>query len=196
MIADCTAVILAGGDSRRMGQDKADLLLDGQTLLQRMTATLQPLFAEVIVSTRQPRPAIDLPQVCDYPVYAGPLAGLVAGLERANTQWIFAVACDMPFITPAVIEHLAAQRTGCQAVVPMVRGYPQPLAAFYARGCLPEALACINGNGKHSLRTLLDRLQVRYVGDEQLLAVDQQLRSFFDLDTPQDVATAMNEVKK
>jgi molybdopterin-guanine dinucleotide biosynthesis protein A len=190
MIADCTAVIMAGGDSRRMGQDKANLLLGERTLLQSVAATLHPLFPEVMVSVRQPRPEIDLPQVCDDPVHSGPLAGLAAALERASTPWIFAVACDMPFITPAVIEYLALQRADHQAVVPMVGGHPQPLAAFYAKSCLDEVRTCLQSNGKHSFRALLDRMRVCYVSEAQMLAVDPQLRSFFDLDTPQDYQAA------
>ena len=196
MITDCTALILAGGDSRRMGQDKAALVLDGKTLLQSVTATMQATFPRVIVSVRQVRDGLDVPQVCDAQVDSGPLAGLAAGMEGAATPWIFAVACDMPFINPAVIEYLAGKRTDCQAVVPMVHGYPQPLAAFYTSSCLGVVQDILNGNAKHSLRALLERLQVRYVSEEQMLAVDPQLHSFFDLDTPQDVAIAMNEVKK
>lgn len=201
MIADCTAVILAGGESRRMGQDKASLLLGERTLLQSVIATMQPLFAEVIISVRQPRPEIALPQVCDNPLHAGPLAGLVAGLERATTPWVFAVACDMPFITPAVIEYLARQRADRQAVVPIVQGYPQPLAAFYAASCLAVARDCLNGSGKHSLRALLKHLQVRYVNEAEMLEADPDpsttfktkgLANFFDLDTPQDVLLAIN----
>ena len=75
----------------------------------------------------------------------------------------------------------------------MVRGYPQPLAAFYAASCLNEVNKLLSGSGKHSLRALLDRLQVCYVGEEEMLAADPQLRSFFDLDTPQDMARAMNQ---
>lgn len=191
MIADCTAVILAGGDSRRMGQDKANLVLGERTLLQSVAATLQPLFAEVIISVRQPRPEIDLPQVCDDPAHSGPLAGLAAALKRVPTPWIFAVACDMPFITPAVIEYLARQRADCQAVVPVVGGFPQPMAAFYASSCLKVVQDILNGNGKHSMLAPLELLQVCYVTEKQLLAIDPQLRSFFDLDTPQDLAQAM-----
>jgi molybdenum cofactor guanylyltransferase len=191
MIADCTAIIMAGGDSRRMGQDKANLLLGERTLLQSVISTLQPLFAEVIISVRQPRPGIALPQVCDNPLHAGPLAGLAAALERATTPWIFAVACDMPFITPAVIEYLARQRAHCQAVVPMVGGFPQPLAAFYSTSCLDVVRDILSSNGKRSMLAPLEKLQVRYVREEQMQALDPQLRSFFDLDTPQDVARAM-----
>lgn len=192
MIAECTALILAGGESRRMGQDKASLVLDGQTLLQSVAATLQPLFAEVIVSVRQPRPEIGLPQVCDAPGQVGPLAGLAAGLDRAAHPWLFAAACDMPFLTSPLIEYLARQRADWQAVVPMVGGHPQPLAAFYARSSRGEVRRLLGGNGKHSLRALLEGLRVRYVDEAELLKADPQLRSFFDLDTPQDVARAMS----
>ena len=85
MIEDCTAIILAGGDSQRMGSDKASLLLGGQTLLQRVAAMMQQVFPYILVSVRQTRPDIDLPQVCDEQPDEqlsgdGPLAGLVAGL--------------------------------------------------------------------------------------------------------------------
>ena len=195
-IMDCTALILAGGDSRRMGQDKAALVLDGKTLLESIAATMQSVFPRVIVSVRRERAGLNVPQVYDEQVASGPLAGLAAGMKAAATPWLFAVACDMPFITPAVIEYLAGQRADSQAVVPLVHGYPQPLAAFYSTSCLDIVESILNGNGKHSVRALLERLQVRYVSEEQMLAVDPQLRSFFDLDTPQDVAIAMNEVKK
>ena len=190
MIENCTALILAGGDSRRMGQDKASLVLDGLPLLQRVVNIVQPLFAETIISVRQPRHDIALPQVCDDPAHHGPLAGLAAGLERATTPWVFAVACDMPFITPAVIEHMAVCRSGSQAVVPVVQGHVQPLAAFYARDCLQALQLLLGGSGQQSLRALLDRLRVCYVDEAQLLAADPHLRSFFDLDTPEDVAAA------
>ncbi len=196
MIEDCTALILAGGDSRRMGQDKAALMLNRSALLEGITAKMQSVFPGVIVSVRQMRAGLGVPQVCDESLASGPLAGLAAGLEHVATPWVFAVACDMPFVEPAVIEFLAAQRAGYQAVVPCAHGFPQPLAAFYAVSCLGVVQDILSGNDKHSLRTLLERLQVRYVSEEQISTVDPELRSFFDLDTPQDVAKAMNEVKK
>lgn len=192
MIEDCTAIVLAGGNSTRMGQDKANLPLHGRTLLQHVAEAMRPIFPAVIVSVRAPRPEIDLPQVCDDPAHSGPLAGLAAGLSRAATPWVFAVACDMPFISPALIECLARQRTDdVQAVVPVVHGQPQPLAAFYAHSCRADLDALLQSHSKHSLRALLDRLPVRYVSETDLAAADPGLKSFFDLDTPQDVACAV-----
>ncbi|MDO8926279.1 MAG: molybdenum cofactor guanylyltransferase [Sideroxyarcus sp.] len=189
MIEDCTALILAGGDSRRMGQDKAALVLEGKTLLAHVTDTMQQLFPKVIVSVRQLRAGVDLPQVCDEVEASGPLAGLIAGLAQADTPWVFAVACDMPFVTEAVVLHLASCRGGHQAVVPMVGGYPQPLAAFYATGTL-EAMRISLAAGDRSLRGVLEKLDVRYVSEAELRECDPQLRSFFDLDTPQDYQAA------
>lgn len=189
MIEDCSALILAGGASRRMGQDKAMLLLDGQTLLARVMDTMQALFSETIVSVREPRPGLALPQVCDEVVASGPLAGLVAGLAQARSPWVFAVACDMPFVSAALVEKLADFRAGHQAVVPVVGGHPQPLAAFYSASALATMRSALEG-GDLSLRGMLAGLEVRFVGEAELRAFDPQLRSFFDLDTPQDVAAA------
>lgn len=190
MIADCTAIILAGGDSQRMGRDKASLLLGGQTLLQHVIATMQPIFPHIIVSVRQPRPEINFPQVCDQHGNAGPLAGLVSGLSQVATPWAFAVACDMPFVEPAVIELLARHRSRYQAVVPVVHGHPQALAAFYAGSCLAAMRENLAAQDK-SLRGVLKRLDVCYVSEAELLGADPQLRSFFDLDTPQDIVQAL-----
>jgi len=189
MIEDCTALVLAGGDSRRMGQDKAALVLDGKSLLEHVTATMQQVFPKVIVSVRQVRDGVALPQVCDEVAASGPLAGLVAGLALADTPWVFAVACDMPFITAAVVKGLAVMRGQHQAVVPMIDGHPQPLAAFYATSTLDTMRANL-ASGDKSLRGMLQKLDVRYVNEVELRACDPQLRSFFDLDTPQDYQAA------
>src|SRR3989338_5759408 len=212
MIEDCTAIILAGGDSQRMGSDKANLLLGGQTLVQRVTATMRQVFPQVILSVRALRPEIELPQACDDPSYAGPLAVLVSGLGQITTPWAFVVACDMPFVVPEVVELLGRYRSKptsvppyqggseysspekggvcCQAVVPVVQGYPQPLAAFYARNCLDAMRTHLGSGGRNSLRAALEKLEVCYVDEGEMLAADPGLRSFFDLDTPQDVARA------
>jgi molybdopterin-guanine dinucleotide biosynthesis protein A len=245
MIEDCTAIVMAGGDSSRMGTDKASILLDGQTLLQSVTATMRQIFPQVIVSVRQPRADVDLPQVCDDVADGGPLAGLAASLGQITTPWAFMVACDMPFVVPEVVELLARYRFkppthpspplsgreqgggDCsspdkttshstrssknddqvagydkgrpggvlyQAVVPVVHGHPQPLAAFYAASCLAPLRASLAAQQK-GLRSVLQQLDVRYVDEEEMLAADPHLRSFFDLDTPQDVEAAKNGVR-
>jgi len=194
MINDCTAIILAGGESQRMGLDKANMRLGDQTLLQHVIAIMQQIFPSVIVSVRQRRPEINLLQVCDIcaseGMVKGPLAGLASSMAQISTRWAFVVACDMPFVTRALVEYLAKQREACQAVVPVVQGHPQPLAAFYASTCLGTIQKHIAEGGKNSLRAVLEKLKVRYVDETELLKVDPALRSFLDLDTPQDIAVA------
>ena len=191
MIEDCTAVVMAGGRSLRMGGDKATLLLGEQTLLQRVIGVVQPIFGELRVSVRQPRADLPWPQICDEHQDAGPLAGLCAALAQAKTPWIFVLATDMPFAKPALIELLAQRRAGFDAVVPVAHGHPQPLAAFYSGACLAIVRAQLGEDGgRRSLRAVLERLNVCYVDEPDLLGADPRLRSFFDLDTPQDLAAA------
>ena len=191
MIDDCTAIVMAGGRSRRMGHDKATTLLGEQTLLQRVVDIVEPLFGELRISVRAPRADLPWPQIGDRHHDLGPLAGLCAALEEVTTPWIFALATDMPFVKPALIELLAQRRAGFDAVVPLADGHPQPLAAFYSVSCLATISALLDADdGQRSLRAALDRLNVCYVGESDLLAADPGLRSFFDLDTPQDLAAA------
>ncbi|MFT3848632.1 MAG: molybdenum cofactor guanylyltransferase [Propionivibrio sp.] len=193
MIDDCLAVIMAGGDSRRMGRDKVSLALGEQSLLQRVAEAMQTIFPQVVASVRQPRDDIVLPQVRDVGTDAGPLAGLCAALQYAEGEgwpWLFAIATDMPFVRPALVNFLAGRRAEGHAVVPMVDGHPQPLAAFYPVTCLPTVRTLLEGVGKRSLRAALERIDVCYVDERDLRVADAGLDSFFDLDTPEDATTA------
>lgn len=227
MIADCTAIILAGGESKRMGRDKAALPFNGETLLQSVITGVQPLFVQTLVSVRELRGDVVLPQICDVPqsdvgasparddfshsraglaptgnalrnestgLYGGPLIGLISALEAVTTPWAFVVACDMPFVAPALIAHLASLRVDHHAVVPVVDGHAQPLAAFYARRALPLLRESLS-SGNRSLTGALKTLDVCHVDEDELLKFDARLRSFFDLDTPQDYAVAREYTK-
>ena len=191
MIADCTALIFAGGDSRRMGRDKLSLQVGGQSLLQRTLDLAKTLFSSILVSVRSPRNDIDAPQVCDEIPDAGPLAGLCAGLQRASTSWVFAVAADMPYLLPEVIERLAQRRAGHQAVVPVIGGQPYPLTAFYAVSALPALRDVLARPGKPGLFAALSKLNVCPVNERDLVDLDGELSSFIDLDTPEDAARAL-----
>ena len=191
-----TGLVLAGGLGRRMGGvDKGLSLLDGEPLVEHIIRRLAPQVGQLIINANQNH---DIYAGFGYPVvgdriegHAGPLAGLCAGLDYASQDgvpWIFAVATDMPFVRPALIEQLANYRSGVDAVVPLVDGHPQPLAAFYSIDALPAVRALATGEGKRSLRAALERLQVAYVHAADLITADPGLDSFVDLDTPEDLA--------
>ncbi|MDR0702860.1 MAG: molybdenum cofactor guanylyltransferase [Azoarcus sp.] len=198
MIDDCTALILAGGDSRRMGCDKASLQLGGQSLLQRTLDLMRMLFPAILLSVRQPRAGLDgsIAQIRDDIPNAGPLAGLCAGLRRAATPWVFAVAADMPYLRPEIILRLAALRGTHQAVVPVAAGHPQPLAAFYATSALPAFQSALDSAQTRGLRRALAALDVRHVDERRLRDADATLQSFIDLDTPQDFAEAQRRFEE
>lgn len=181
-----TAVILAGGQSRRMGQDKAWLDIGGQPLLAHVAGRLRGLAAEILVVRAAPTiPLPELPArvVEDQYLGMGPLAGLHAGLNASATPWIFAVACDMPLLNPALIHYLALLRPGHDAVVPYPTHQPEPLHAFYHRRCLAvieQALA----SGQRSVWKLYDRLHTRPVSPLELVIFDPGLHSFVNVNTP------------
>jgi molybdopterin-guanine dinucleotide biosynthesis protein A len=171
-----------------MGRDKALLPLNDKTLLEHVIFSMQQVFPKVIVSVREPRAGVELSQVCDEQKGSGPLAGLAAGLAKVTTPWAFIVACDMPYISVQLIEYIDKYRTECQAVVPVVGGYPQPLAAFYSVSSLDVIRQALAGQDK-SLRCVLRQLDVCYVDEAGIN--DAALRSFVDLDTPEDYAAAV-----
>jgi len=189
MIENCTAVILAGGESKRMGQEKASLMLGGDSLLNRAIRNVQPLFGSLLVSVRPPGSGLPHPQVCDRSEARGPMAGIAAALEQATSDWVFALACDMPFVAPELIRAMAERRDGHAVVVAKVHGGLQPLAAFYARSCLPQMQRQL-ADGRRSLKTLIGEVATCTMQQEECARHDQKLLSFFDLDTPAAVARA------
>ncbi|MBK9026916.1 MAG: NTP transferase domain-containing protein [Propionivibrio sp.] len=109
MIEDCLAIVMAGGQSRRMGHDKAALLIGEQTLLQRVAGTMQQVFPQVLVSVREPRSKIRLPQVCDAYPDAGPLAGTVCrtGPCHASRHPVGFCRCDRYAICQAGANRIS-----------------------------------------------------------------------------------------
>lgn len=130
-----SGVVLAGGASTRMGRDKATVRIDGMRLVDRAVSALQECCAEVLVASggRRRLAHLSVPQIADAQPGAGPLAGLVAGLETARHPLVAVVAVDHPWPSATLLQHLAAQWEGEAAVVPSVGGRLQPLHAVWAR---------------------------------------------------------------
>jgi molybdopterin-guanine dinucleotide biosynthesis protein A len=173
-----------------MGRDKLSLPIGGQSLFQRTFDLLRPLFSSILVSVQHPRNDIDAPQVCDEIPGVGPLAGLCAGLQHSTTSWVFAMAVDMPYLMPEVIERLAERRAGHQAVVPIINGQPHPLTAFYAVSALPALRGVLARPGKPGLLKAFPELDVCHVTERDLVDLDKEFLSFIDLDTPEDAERA------
>ncbi len=154
---DVTGVVFCGGMSRRMGQDKALLEVEGQTLLQKAHDLLEPHVSKVVLSTG-PTPRYEnmgLPCVLDPGADMGPIGGLFAALTSSETPWILALACDLPRLSEAaLLELLGACREGDKAVLFGSPQDPEPLFALYHRDLLPVVDAAIR-SGRRRMTSAL-----------------------------------------
>jgi molybdopterin-guanine dinucleotide biosynthesis protein A len=185
------ALVLAGGESRRMGRPKALLPFGDTTLLGAVVKRLRPLFHRVLVVARENESlrGVDAEVLIDDRLERGPLVGLARGLAATEAPCCFVVGCDMPFIQPKVIKHMARLLDGCDVLAPLIGGRVQPLHAFYSRRCLSLATQLLDANSV-SLQALLALCQVRTIGADELVPLDPELLSFRDVDTVKDYAKA------
>src|SRR5712691_8194392 len=142
-----TLLVLAGGESRRMGRPKAWLEVGEITLLRWMIERMGPAFSEVVVSFAEPEQVerlVPFRLVFDRKRMAGPLAGIEAGLTAARHEVTFAVACDMPYVTPDFTEMAVAAARGCDAAMPRVEGRAEPVCAASRRSALPAVTAALD----------------------------------------------------
>jgi molybdopterin-guanine dinucleotide biosynthesis protein A len=141
LFADVTAVLLAGGQSRRMGRDKALLRIDGLPVAQLLARRLQALTDEVFLSTNDPAAYafLGLKTISDIHAGRGPLAGLHAALIQTQRPLILVVACDLPGVPEFLLRRLIECSAGYDAIIPCTsNGRLHPVCAVYSRTCLPE----------------------------------------------------------
>jgi molybdopterin-guanine dinucleotide biosynthesis protein A len=193
MQIDVTGVLLAGGNSRRMGEDKRYLVVGEQTLLERGLAVLRSIFQEVLVVIAQDSLPlnVDARVVRDLVPDCGSLGGLYTGLTQATTPYIFVVACDMPFLDPAVITQFTSRRASADIVMAKLAARLHPMHALYGKGCLPVLEQMIRAR-QLKIQEMLSHasLHVRYVTDADLLTIDPSGRSFQNVNTPADLEVA------
>lgn len=187
----CGAVILAGGDSRRMGRCKALLTIEGKTMVERLREELGD-FDPIYLAANSPIPGEGLIRVEDVYPHAGPLGGLHAALLATGREALFCVPCDLPNFTRRLPELLARSMPHwAQAVICRDQGLRlHPLCGIYRRSLLPQLEECLS-QGRRRVMDLLDK--VPYTA----LDVGQELprEVFFNMNTPQDYQTALERFR-
>jgi molybdenum cofactor guanylyltransferase len=178
-------ILLTGGASRRMGFDKASLVIEGRPAAVRIAGVLSSVTAPVV----EVGPGYSgLEAVLEDPRGAGPLVALGTGAaalrQRGHVGAAIVLACDLPLADEALVR-LLANWPGDASVVPVVDGYPQPLCARWSRGDL-GAIAGLVGSGARSMRALLSRPDVALV-DEAGWSGAVDARAFADVDTQSDI---------
>ena len=189
-IKQCTGVILAGGENRRMPVRKAFIEVEGQKIIDRNLSVLKRLFEEILIVTNEPgHYAYSGVQLLgDIYDIRGPMTGLLTALFNAKNRWVFVSACDMPFISGPLIRYMASKRSRYDAVVPSMKGGPEPLFAFYSKRLLPfmeEALLSGDKGLKYFLHNQKKRVQ--YIPLSEITGTGHGADSFINLNTPGDI---------
>jgi molybdopterin-guanine dinucleotide biosynthesis protein A len=182
-----SAVLLAGGKSRRMGRDKATMFFLGAPLWKIQIELLRRLKVnQIVVSAKSDplwRPA-DVDFVPDQQPSHGPISGIAAALSRMKSDYLLALAIDTPFMTEAYLRNLCARIGNGRGVVPMIEERAEPLVAIYPRDAQAEFMSALSGND-FSLQPLVRKLV--QVGKLHPIQVSTEERALFrNLNEPQD----------
>jgi molybdenum cofactor guanylyltransferase len=188
-------IVLAGGQSRRMGRDKARLPAGTTTLVERIIVRLSPMVDEVIVAGGSFPDLDGVRVVADDRPGAGPLTGIAAGLRALPGEVGWVVACDLPDVDPRVGELLFGLAADVDAVVPRPKTRPEALCAVYRRRLVPRIEGLLAA-GEHRVTALLGQSNVRYVEAAVLRGVDPELRSFRNLNTPPEYRAWLDSVSR
>jgi molybdenum cofactor guanylyltransferase len=189
--ADLTAFILAGGNSTRMGTDKAFAMLDGRTLLARALDRCRTMTSEVWIVGDRKKFAPFAPVVEDVFPGCGPLAGMHAALRTSRTDLNLVLAVDLPFVSPALLHFLVAQarQNGAIVTVPRAGKGWQPLCAVYRR-IFAEAAETALRAGRYKIDALFEDAVTHAVGEEELRSAGFSPEVFRNLNTPEELADA------
>jgi len=221
-INNCTGVILAGGENRRMPVLKGFIEVEGKKIIERNLTVMKMLFREIFIVTNQPElySYLRVPMLGDIYNIRGPMTGVLTALINSSDNWIFVSACDMPFIDPEVIRFMARERYNptCitiidrgqksvsgivstediyDTVIPLSAYKAEPLFAFYSKKIM-SSLDQFVLTGKKSIKYFLlnhDK-RVKYITSDELKNIDPELRSLINLNTPEDVELYLSDGDK
>ncbi len=206
LVKNCTGVILAGGENRRMPVLKAFIAVDGKKIIERTLKTMKHLFNEIFIVTNQPEmySYLEIPLLGDMYDVRGPMTGVFTSLVNSSNQWVFISACDMPFINADLIRYMAEKRDRNDAVVPKsplsprgssrfdstkagLKGeYTESLFAFYLKRLIPSMERAII-SGKTGLNDFLDNKKVKYISTREIKKIDPEAKLFINMNTPEDI---------
>ncbi len=189
-----TIVIQAGGQSRRMGQNKALLPFHGQPLVERVVGRLRPVAGELILTANEPQSFqfVGLSIFPDIIPGKGALGGLFTALSAAHFGLVAVIACDMPFVNPQLLKaerDLLAQGDW-DLVIPRSPEGLEPLHAVYRKDtCLPHIHRALEEN-RLRMDSWFSDVKVREMSLEEVSVIDPEFRSFMNVNTPEEFTQA------
>jgi molybdenum cofactor guanylyltransferase len=183
-----SAIIQAGGQSRRMGRDKALIDYQGQPIIAHVIESLRALAADIVVVSNRSDlySSYGARVVPDYDPPCGPLGGIAAGLQAVNSELAIVVACDMPFLNVTLLRWLIDLADGYDAVVPQTGAEFEPLHAVYRRTCHNPIVQRIE-HGERRVISFFAAVRLRAVPEAEWRRLDPDGRSLVNLNTPDDL---------
>jgi molybdopterin-guanine dinucleotide biosynthesis protein A len=190
-LSGITGVILAGGRSSRYGKNKALVEMNGIRLIERVISVIEPLFEHLIIITNTPREYayLKLPMFEDVIKGLGPIGGVFTGLQTMSDEAGFFVACDMPFLNGTLIYHMMEVMGDFDVVVPKVDWKIEALHAIYSKRCIPAIKKLIDRQDYQIIK-FFQSVRVRYLNKEEIRDFDPELRSFFNVNRPEELLNA------
>lgn len=189
-----TLAIQAGGESRRIGSDKALLSFLGQPLIRHILNRLVMLADEVLITSNQPDKFrfLGLSPIPDLIPGIGALSGLYTALSAASHPYLAVVACDMPFANAELFaaELILLRETGADAVIPRSEVGTEPFHAIYrCETCLPYVREVLEA-GKRRVDAWFDQANIRYMEPHEILPYDPTKLAFLNINTIEELSEA------
>ena len=188
--------IQAGGQSSRMGEDKALVSLAGKPIIEHVIERVEGLGDEIFITTNHPDDFayLGIRLIGDQHPGAGALEGLNTALGAALGKHTLVLACDLPFLNRSLLHYMIDIRFQADVVVPRHRGKYEPLHAIYSRACYPPVQACLK-DGKRRVLCFYSQVKVHTIEERDLTRFDPMLLSFFNINTPEDLTQAEEWIK-
>ncbi len=195
-----TGLVLAGGQSKRMGKDKAFLKFQNKTFLKNILEALDKYCNQIVIVVNKDKSIYkneiegiksEIAFVKDKYPYEGPLNGILSSLEIIKNKFAYITPCDTPLLNPEIIPYFYEMINGYDAVIPEIKGKIQPLNALYKKEALENSRSVFEKENKKSLMAFLEKIKVKYLNEEQIQKIDKNLHSYFSVNTPESYQTLL-----
>jgi FdhD protein len=186
-ITGVSGIILAGGESRRMGSEKSLLPIQGARFIDHIYSCLSSLFEDVVIVTNSPELYQDIPcrKVPDIYFNHGALGGIHAGLSQVEQSRAFVVGCDMPFVSTEMVRKICSLADRGDLILPLSSSGHEPLHALYDKSCLPAIEQVLEAGHKRIMK-FFSQVRVVEIPAIELLPLDPQEKSFCNINTPDE----------
>jgi len=192
-----TGIVLSGGEGSRMGQDKGLVMLRGDPMVSYVIDSMMGHVGEIVISVANGQASrydeyaeIGFEIVEDRTPGIGPLEGLLCALKAARGNFVLVSPCDTPFLKPSICELLLSRAPGKDGAVPIINGKFEPVHGAFQRDAAMKAFEAVLAAGRRKPSDAYSRLNLEFVDEVSLRAVDRDLESFWNLNTPEDLRLA------